>query len=80
MGALDTLIKLYLFLVAFDVVVAWVQVDPRLFPRRITHALTEGPQALVRRLLPPRLTGGWDLSPLVIIALLGAARLTWMVA
>lgn len=78
MRALDTLVKLYILLTALDLFIGWVQVDPRQLPRRITHALTEPVQALLRRLMPARLTGGWDLSPVVLIVALGALRLTWI--
>lgn len=70
-------IELYLLVVALDVLLAWVQTDPGRWPRRLTHALTEPPQALIRRLLRPLPTGGWDLSPLVVVGLLGAARV-WL--
>lgn len=70
-------VQLYLLLTAVDVVLAWLQEDPRRWPRRLTHLLTEPVQAPLRRLLPPRLTGGWDLSPVVVVAILGALRV-WL--
>lgn len=77
MLVVDLLVKLYLVIVVLDVLLAWVQDDPRRSPRRWTHALTEPPQRLLRRLLPARLTGGWDLSALMVIALLGVLRVLW---
>jgi len=64
-------LQLYLVVVAVDLLLAWVQPDPRRLPRRLTHLLTEPPQRLLR---PLGTWGGWDLSPLVVIALLGAVR------
>lgn len=67
-------IEIYLLITVIDVMLAWVQPEPERWPRRATHVLTEPPQRWVRRLLPARLTGGWDLSPVVVIILLGALR------
>lgn len=64
-------VQLYLVVVALDVLVAWVQPDPTRWPRRLLHLLTEPPQRLLR---PVSSVGGWDLSPLVLILLLGALR------
>lgn len=78
MAALDLFVKIYLVVVVVDLLLAWVQTDARRMPRRVTHALTEPPQRLLRALLPARRTGGWDLSPLLLIALLGVVRVIWM--
>ena len=67
-------IQLYLVVVVLDVVLAWFQVDPTRPPRRFTHALTEPPQAVLRPLLSRLPTGGWDISPLVVMAILGVIR------
>lgn len=77
MQVLDVLVKLYTLLVAIDVFVGWIQPDPRRVPRRLTHALTEPPQRLLRLAVPARWTWGWDLSPLLMIALLGVVRMLW---
>lgn len=78
MHALVLAIELYLVIVCVDVLLAWVQTDPRRWPRRATHALTEPPQALVRRGLARLPTAGWDLSPVAVVLLLGAVRL-WVI-
>ena len=70
-------IQLYLLVTVLDVLLAWIQEDPARWPRRAFHLVTEPLQGPVRRVLPDRLTGGWDLSPLVIIALLGILRV-WL--
>jgi uncharacterized protein YggT (Ycf19 family) len=68
-------VELLTLLVVVDLLLGWVQTDPRRWPRRLTHALTEPPQALLRRVLPRVGAGGWDLSPLVVILALGVLRL-----
>ena len=78
MSTLVLLLQLYLLIVVIDVGLAWVQTDPGHWPRRATHLLTEPPQALVRRLIQPARTGGWDLSPLVVIGALGVLRV-WLI-
>ena len=78
MSALILIIQLYLLLTVVDVFLGWVQTDTARLPRRITHLLTEPPQALARRLLSPRWTGGLDLSPLLVIGALGVLRV-WLI-
>ena len=78
MNAVLLTIQLYLLLLAVDVGLGWVQPDPTRWPRRGTHLLTEPPQALVRRLIRPSWTGGWDLSPLWLIGALGVLRV-WLI-
>ncbi len=78
MRAVLLIIELYVIIVVVDVALAWIQTTPAPMPRRLTHALTEPPQALLRRVLKPAWTDGWDLSPLVIVVLLGALRV-WLI-
>lgn len=78
MRVLDTVVKLYILIVAADVGLAWTQAGPARRLRRLTGALTEPPERLLRLIAPPARLGGWDLSPLLLIAALGALRLTWM--
>lgn len=67
-------IELYLVVTAVDVLLAWVQDDPKRLPRRFTHLVTEPVQKPLRavwaRLAPSRL----DVSPLVVVVLLGVLR------
>lgn len=74
----DLAIELYLLVVALDVMLAWVTPDPKRWPRRVTHLLTEPVQAVVRPAVSWLPTGGWDLSPVVVVGLLGAARVLWL--
>lgn len=71
------LVELLILLVAVDLLLGIVQAEPRRWPRRLTHFLTEPPQALLRRVLPRVGAGQWDLSPLVVIGALGMLRL-WL--
>lgn len=76
--ALVLAVQIYLLVTVLDVLVAWVQTDPDRWPRRLLHALTEPLQRPIRRLTDRLPTDGWDLSPLVVIGLLGAVRV-WVI-
>lgn len=67
-------IELYLVVIAVDVLIAWVQEDPRRWPRRLTHALTEPVQKPLRALLKRVRPNGLDWSPFFVVALLGVVR------
>ena len=71
------LIQIYLLITVVDILLAWVQTEPRRWPRRGTHALTEPVQRPLRAVLSRLPLGGWDLSPLVVILLLGVLRV-WL--
>lgn len=71
------LIQIYLLITAVDVLLAWVQTDPRRWPRRATHTLTEPVQRPLRALLSRLPLGTWDLSPVVVVLFLGALRV-WL--
>jgi len=60
--------------VALDVLLAWVQEDPRRWPRRLTHVLTEPALRPLRRLNPWLPVGDVDVSPLILIGLLTAIK------
>lgn len=74
----ELVIELYLLITLVDVLLAWVTPDPRRWPRRVTHLLTEPVQALLRPVISWLPAGGWDLSPLLVVGLLGSARVWWM--
>jgi uncharacterized protein YggT (Ycf19 family) len=71
-------IEVYLLIVALDVMLAWITPDARRWPRRVTHLLTEPVQAAIRPAVSWIPSGGWDLSPLIVAGLLGAARVLWL--
>ena len=60
--------------VVLDVLLAWVQEDPTRWPRRATHWVTEPvlrPLRRINRWLP---FGDFDLSPVLLVALLTATK------
>ena len=68
-------LELGCLVVALDVLLAWVQEDPKRWPRRLTHFVTEPvlrPIRVINRVLP---TGNWDISPLLLIVGLTAVKL-----
>jgi uncharacterized protein YggT (Ycf19 family) len=68
-------LELGCLVVALDVLLAWVQEDPKRWPRRLTHFVTEPvlrPIRVISRGLP---TGNWDISPLFLIVGLTAVKL-----
>lgn len=67
-------IQLVVLVVVADVLVAWVQPDAGRWPRRLLHLLTEPLLVPIRWVLNRLPLGGWDLSPVVLVVLLGAAR------
>ena len=67
-------IELYLVVIAVDVLLAWVQDDPRRIPRRLTLILTDPVQRPIRLLWSRLAPGRLDISPLVLIVVLGLVR------
>jgi len=69
--------EVLILLVCLDVFLAWIQTDPGRWPRRLIHLLT-GPLRSVSRALLARVpTGGWDFSPVLLVALLTLLRVWW---
>lgn len=72
-------LNLLAFIVLADALLSWVQ-GPDQMPRRMLRALTEPMYAPLHAILSPQATGGFDLSPLILMitfhalsrALLGA--------
>lgn len=54
-------------LVALNLALAWIQDDPRLWPRRVTHCVVEPLLKLTRKVSDLLPSGSIDLSPLVLI-------------
>lgn len=61
--------------VALDVLLAWVQEDPKRWPRRLTHCVTEPVLRPIRVIIRGLPTGNWDISPLLLIVGLTAVKL-----
>ena len=70
-----TAMELYAFVVALDVLLAWVQENPAQWPRRLTHFVTEPVLVMVRRGMGGWKPAGWDLSPVVLIVVLTCLKL-----
>jgi len=64
------LFSLASLVVAIDTVLGWVQEDPRRWPRRLTHAVTEPALRPLRRFNTVLPMGDLDWSPVLLIALL----------
>ncbi len=77
---IDQVISLYIYVIIAAVIVSWlvvfnvVNIRNQFVRMMVTalNALTEPVFRLVRRVIPP--IGGLDLSPLVVILLLGAIQ------
>lgn len=72
--AIDMLLAMLQWLIIAAALVTWVSPDPR---NPIVHFLfrsTEWALRPCRRLLPPRMTGGIDFSPVIAIALIVILR------
>ena len=72
------LIEVYLLVTAVDVLLGWVQPDSKRLPRRVTHWVTEPVQRLFRPVAARLPVAGWDLSPILVVAVLGFIRV-WLV-
>jgi uncharacterized protein YggT (Ycf19 family) len=57
------------WLILIDAVLSWVMPVDR-FPRSLTNQLTEPLYAPIRAVLRPERTGGFDLSPLIVLGVL----------
>ena len=57
-------------LVVLDAVLSWVQ-GPEEMPRSLTRQLMEPIYAPIHALVDPSKTGGMDLSPIIVLVLLG---------
>jgi len=64
------LLKAVWWLVIVAALISWVSPDPRNPIVRFLYAATEPLFRPFRRLLPPSRTGGLDISPLFVIAIL----------
>ena len=58
------------FLILADVILSWVMPDENQFPRNITREVTTPLYAPIHKVLNPQMTGGFDLSPIVLIVLI----------
>jgi len=57
------------WLLVIDAVLSWVMPVEK-FPRSLTNQITDPLYAPIRKVLNPERTGGFDLSPLVLLVLI----------
>lgn len=70
MRSLQLLIATYIWIIILRAVVSWLQPQPRHLLVRWLHKVTEPVLFPLRLLVPPRLLGGLDVSPVLAILLL----------
>ena len=67
---LDIILTALHWLILIDVVLSWVISDTEAFPRNLTRQVTEPLYAPIHAVLSPQKTGGFDVSPLIVLALI----------
>ena len=66
-------LTLYSFLIIARVLISWVSPDPRNPVVQFLHRATEPLLGVLRKLVPPHVFGGLDLSPMMAFIVLSAA-------
>ncbi len=74
MAILSQLLWLYSAIIIVRALISWVSPDPRNPIVRLLSQVTEPVLAPLRRLVPPRVFGGLDLSPILAIVLITLLR------
>lgn len=67
---LSQTVEIAMIVLVVDLVLGWVQLDHRRWPRQLTHWLTEPLLVPARWALSIFPTGGWDVSTPVVVLLL----------
>jgi len=60
------LLQVLVYVIIADAILSWFQ-GPDAFPRRFTRMLTQPLYAPIHAIINPRMTGGIDLSPIILI-------------
>jgi YggT family protein len=60
------LLQVLVYVIIADAILSWFQ-GPDAFPRRFTRMLTQPLYAPIHAVIKPSMTGGIDLSPIILI-------------
>ena len=71
-----TVLSLYTWVIIIRALISWVSPDPRNPIVQILSRLTEPALKPLRKLVPPSMTGGIDVSPILAILLIQLVRYT----
>ena len=74
MALLSQLLAIYSVVIIVRALISWVSPDPRNPIVQFLAVVTEPVLAPLRRLVPPRVFGGLDLSPILAIVLISLLR------
>ena len=74
LSLLQHLLTLYSGIIIVRVLISWVRLDPRNPIVQFLTAITEPVLAPLRNLVPPRVFGGLDLSPILALGLIALVR------
>ena len=66
MGIIVMILQAIIYLVIGDAILSWAQ-SPEQMPRKITSQITGILYAPIHAIIKPSMTGGLDLSPIVVI-------------
>lgn len=70
LSIISLLIQALQILVFADAILSWIKPDKNEFPRNLTTQVTDPLYAPIRAVLNPQVTGGFDLSPIIVLVLL----------
>lgn len=66
MGIVLMILQAIIWLIVGDAILSWVQ-SPEQLPRKITSQITGVLYAPIHAVIKPSMTGGLDLSPIIVI-------------
>jgi len=73
-GLVIQILHILSLIVIADALLSWVSPNPDVPPRSITGMIANPLSAPVRAILSPKMTGGIDLSPIVVILILNGIQ------
>jgi YggT family protein len=73
-GLVIQILHILSLIVIADALLSWVSPNPDVPPRSITGMIATPLSAPVRAILSPKMTGGVDLSPIVVILILNGIQ------